>query len=205
MITLYLKIHRTTKLKYFGKTSAKDVCAYPGSGTRWKLHLKKHGNNVKTIIVAQYQNECFGLIRTALRFSRKHSIVRCRSWANLMEENGLDGVSSGTIPWNKGIKGSQKAWNKGISFGPMSDSEKLKRSKSLIEKYKNSEHHSKGKKPWNKGMIGAQVAWNKGTKAETKTCPHCNKEINAGNYTRWHGDNCKSKVAASCAADKYSK
>jgi hypothetical protein len=26
-----------------------------------------------------------------------------------------------------------------------------------------------------------------------KTCPHCNKITNAGNYTRWHGDNCKQK------------
>ena len=26
-----------------------------------------------------------------------------------------------------------------------------------------------------------------------KTCPHCNKTTNAGNYTRWHGDACKQK------------
>jgi len=24
-----------------------------------------------------------------------------------------------------------------------------------------------------------------------KTCPHCNKSISLGNYSRWHGDNCK--------------
>ena len=24
-----------------------------------------------------------------------------------------------------------------------------------------------------------------------KTCPHCDLVVNAGNYTRWHGDNCK--------------
>ena len=24
-------------------------------------------------------------------------------------------------------------------------------------------------------------------------CPHCGKESNAGNYSRWHGDNCKLK------------
>jgi len=25
-------------------------------------------------------------------------------------------------------------------------------------------------------------------------CPHCGKEIAAGNFTRWHGENCKRKV-----------
>ena len=25
------------------------------------------------------------------------------------------------------------------------------------------------------------------------TCPHCGKTMKAGNYTRWHGDNCKMK------------
>jgi len=25
-----------------------------------------------------------------------------------------------------------------------------------------------------------------------KTCPHCGKEIDIGNYKRWHGDRCKS-------------
>ena len=24
-------------------------------------------------------------------------------------------------------------------------------------------------------------------------CPHCGKDANTGNYSRWHGDNCKHK------------
>ena len=24
-------------------------------------------------------------------------------------------------------------------------------------------------------------------------CPHCGKRVGKGNYTRWHGDNCKFK------------
>lgn len=27
----------------------------------------------------------------------------------------------------------------------------------------------------------------------TKTCPHCNKTTNLGNFGRWHGDRCKFK------------
>ena len=26
-------------------------------------------------------------------------------------------------------------------------------------------------------------------------CEHCNKDANTGNYSRWHGDNCKQKKA----------
>lgn len=27
----------------------------------------------------------------------------------------------------------------------------------------------------------------------TKTCPHCNKTMNLGSYSRWHGNNCKKR------------
>ena len=44
----------------------------------------------------------------------------------------------------------------------ISESEKIKISNTLKERYANQAHHLKGTEPWNKGMIGAQVAWNKG-------------------------------------------
>tara|TARA_R110000851_G_scaffold41082_6_gene103331 strand:- start:2010 stop:2615 length:606 start_codon:yes stop_codon:yes gene_type:complete len=28
-----------------------------------------------------------------------------------------------------------------------------------------------------------------------KTCPHCDIECDVGNYAKWHGDNCKDKIA----------
>jgi hypothetical protein len=34
---------------------------------------------------------------------------------------------------------------------------------------------------------------NKGNIMPTIKCPHCNREISAGNFTRWHNDNCKLK------------
>jgi hypothetical protein len=36
---------------------------------------------------------------------------------------------------------------------------------------------------------------NKGVPMKKIMCPHCSKSINSGNYSRWHGDNCKNKVA----------
>jgi len=101
--------------------------------------------------------------------------------------------SKGVDPWNKGTKGAQVAWNKGLKLKPMTEEEKEKRSKTLKERYKNQEHHSKGVDPWNKGLKGAQVAWNKGVEMEKIECPHCSKFIDKGNAKRWHFDNCKEK------------
>jgi len=89
LITLYIKTHNKTGLKYFGRTINEDVHSYTGSGTIWLNHLKKHGKDYSTEIFSQYENICFGLIRTALRFSRENNIVKSNEWANLKEETGL--------------------------------------------------------------------------------------------------------------------
>ena len=99
----------------------------------------------------------------------------------------------GKAPWNKGLKGAQVGWNKGLKLEPMTEEEKEKRSKTLKERWKNQEHHSKGVEPWNKGLKGAQVAWNKGVEMEKIECPHCGKMSDKGNSKRWHFDNCKLK------------
>ena len=95
MIYLYVKTHLITNLKYFGKTT-RDPMHYKGSGKYWKSHLKKHGNSVKTEIVACFEdeNKCK---KFALEFSKKHDIVSSENWANLVEENGLDGAPKGNV------------------------------------------------------------------------------------------------------------
>lgn len=84
-------------------------------------------------------------------------------------------------------------WNKGLKTGPQSEDTKNKKSKTLKERYKEVEHHSKGKEPWNKGKKGEQIAWNKGKKMKKYKCPHCEKETDISNGKRWHFDNCKFK------------
>lgn len=105
------------------------------------------------------------------------------------QEHHLKGIE----PWNKGKKGSQKGWNKGLKLGPMSDEQKKQRSDTLKERYKTQEHPAKGKEPWIKGKKGSQVAWNKGVKLEQIECPHCGKLSDKSNAKRWHFDNCKHK------------
>lgn len=94
IITLYVKTHNVTGLKYFGKTTAADPFRYRGSGKYWKRHLAVHGNDVTTTILGVYEDpkECE---RVAEQFSLDNNIVESTDWANLRAENGRDGAPVG--------------------------------------------------------------------------------------------------------------
>ena len=162
---LYIKQHNKTGLKYFGKTT-KDPYKYRGSGKYWKDHIRKHGNDVKTIWCELFDNKEI-LTEYAMKFSKENNIVESDEWANLILENGIDGnvpgnkasaelrqklsqAHKGQVPWNKGIPRPQEvkdavskansgkvAWNKGI---PRDN--KVKDAVSRA---------NKGKTAWNKG------------------------------------------------------
>jgi hypothetical protein len=57
MIQFYVKTHRQTGLKYFGKTTTNDASKYKGSGKRWRYHIAKHGYDVDTEIVGIFEDE----------------------------------------------------------------------------------------------------------------------------------------------------
>ena len=88
-ITLYIKTHNITGLKYFGKTN-QDPYKYKGSGKYWVCHLKKHGYDVSTEIVGVFTDEIW-IKFYALEFSEINNIVTSKEWANLKPENGSDG------------------------------------------------------------------------------------------------------------------
>ena len=92
MITLYIKTHRKTGLKYFGKTTRDNVYRYRGSGKYWLRHIKKYGYDVETEIIGVFEN-IDEATEFALKFSRDNNIVELKEWANLIEENGRDGGS----------------------------------------------------------------------------------------------------------------
>ena len=81
-IYLYIKTHNSTGLKYFGKTIQLNVEKYRGSGTVWLNHIKKHGYNVSTEIIACFEDieKCKEF---AYDFSIKNDIVNSSEWANL--------------------------------------------------------------------------------------------------------------------------
>jgi len=91
-----IKKHKITGLKYLCKTTGKDPIKYLGSGTYWKRHLKEHGTEVETVWCQLFENKD-QIYQFAINFSKENNIVNARNtdgeriWANLIEENGIDG------------------------------------------------------------------------------------------------------------------
>ncbi len=87
---LYIKQCPKSGLKYFGKTVRHDIEKYPGSGTRWIRHLNKHGVKPVHLWNSEWYYDT-SISRFAVLFSRLNQIVDNPAWANLKEENGIDG------------------------------------------------------------------------------------------------------------------
>ena len=95
MIYLYIKQHSITGLKYFGKTTKSNPFSYNGSGKYWQLHINKHGKeHIQTLDIYGFDNQDL-CTEFALKFSKDNNIVESDKWANLREENGLDGLLTG--------------------------------------------------------------------------------------------------------------
>ncbi len=159
MTTLMIKTHNITGLKYFCKSTkiGKELESYKGSGKHWLRHIKKHGYDVTTEIFAQYDNDNLLLIEEALKFSKENDIVKSKEWANLKEENGLDGAPKGC---NHSEEAKQKMRGKRGKLNLTEEQRKLKgevtkkihtgmkRSKETCEKISKANSHPR---PW---MIG---------------------------------------------------
>lgn len=89
-IYLYHKRHRKTGLNYFGKTKGHNPIGYLGSGVYWRAHLNKHGEDVETVQLWEFNNieDCNEF---AINFSIKNNIVESKEWANLCIEDGIGG------------------------------------------------------------------------------------------------------------------
>jgi hypothetical protein len=87
--------HNVTGLKYFCKTAQLHwLKYYKGSGKYWKRHRAKHGNDITVGVLGIYydKNRC---VEAATKFSKDNNIAKSEEWANLIEENGLDGAGVG--------------------------------------------------------------------------------------------------------------
>ena len=95
---LCVKQHSVTGKLYFCKTtkSYDQMLQYVGSGTYWRKHLRRHGEeHVITLWYCLFteRESCIGF---ALSFSAQENIVESNNWANLRPENGIDGVITGS-------------------------------------------------------------------------------------------------------------
>lgn len=123
MISLYIKTHNTTGMKYLGKTT-RNPFKYRGSGKLWLRHLRKYGNDVTTEVVAEFEDqlEC---TEFAVRLSKDLNVVASDQWANLIEENGLDGAPVG---------------HKGHDFTKV---QRIRMSKASSERWKDPDYRSR--------------------------------------------------------------
>jgi hypothetical protein len=122
LLYLLVKEHNLTGLKYLCKKSAHsfDECVkYKGSGTYWKKHLAKHGNDVSTtcLFVTEDKQE---FKKIATKYSKEYDIVNSKQWANLTIEEGQGGNTVVDLKLHKektsfGIKHS-KNYSKHLDF-----------------------------------------------------------------------------------------
>ena len=135
MITLYVKTHKVTGLKYLGKTE-QDPYKYLGSGKRWKRELNKYGKEIYTEIL--FQSESIDEIREkGLYYSKLWNIVESVEWANFIEENGSGGDTSAFRDYEE-----MSRKTKGRKIGPQSPQHRLNNSLSHM-----------GQIAWNKGLV----------------------------------------------------
>lgn len=91
MIRLMIKTHNVTELKYLCVSTKDDYLNYPGSGVKWRNHLKHHGFNFSTVVLyeSQVRNDIFKSM--CLYYSRLYDVVNSDEWANLIMEDGNTG------------------------------------------------------------------------------------------------------------------
>lgn len=216
---LYIKQHRTTGLKYFGKTINPNIEKYKGSGKRWTNHLRVHGRkDVVNLWVSDWFHDEKEIKEFALAFSEIFDIVNSDEWANLKEETGHEGggFKAGSVraieagkklskiksdPLWKETIGKEARKRAGITLSNTVNDPKWKNTVGREKNRRGGINQSKTKNTaeWKNtaGVIsGKKQSETKASmeykESKYKTCDRCAKRMDPGNYTRYHGINCKN-------------
>tara|TARA_Y100001933_G_C18863677_1_gene507028 strand:- start:82 stop:654 length:573 start_codon:yes stop_codon:yes gene_type:complete len=129
---LYLKTHNLTGKKYLGQT-VRDPFTYKGSGTLWRRHLKRYGNDVTTEVLFESDNRK-KFTSIAIDYSKNLNVVESKKFLNLIDEDG--GLMGGTANPN---------YKHGALVGQYDNPEIRKQA----DKVRNAERHTAWKKPNN--------------------------------------------------------
>jgi hypothetical protein len=213
MIYLYVKTHNITGLKYLGKTT-QNPFKYKGSGKRWQNHIKKHGYDVTTEIIGEY-NTIDELCADSFVISEKYDIVNSNEWANLRPETGDGGDTSEYIDYSKLNRG------KGLTYEQRYGEEKAKKlrefrsktlgkssssrkGKTLVELYgeeraaeitKTNRAKSLGRKTPHKSETKLKISAARiGYKNPTFCCLLCKKEMGINNFTQHQNTHSKKEI-----------
>ena len=207
MYTLYLKIHNETGLKYLGYTTKKDAHKYKGSGYYWKRHILKHGYDVTTEILGQYETQS-ELEQWGLYYTEAFNIVDSEYFANLKEEAGAGGkysiqsrkkMSDSALNRVKIYGAPRMAWtseqisesNKLTWQDPEIRKKRIEGIRKSLSGVKRPPRSNEFKAHMSNILTGRSYGKNIKHVLLEKTCPHCNKIGSGPNMTRYHFDNCK--------------
>lgn len=124
---LYIKRHSLSGKFYLGKTIRHNPEKYLGSGTRWRRHIRKYGEqHVETVWYCLFLDES-SCTEFALLISNLCDVANSQDWLNLIPENGLRGQSKGYKPSNEARLKMRRA-KLGKSRPPQSQEQKQKHS-----------------------------------------------------------------------------
>lgn len=193
---LYVKTHCVTGLNYLGQTRSKDPHKYPGSGTYWKAHLKKHGANYTTQIL----KECHShdeLVYWGRYYSALWNVVISDQWANLKEESGDGGSIGVKLSAEHRSKMSQRMKGKNNpQYGKVSP-------------FRGRTHSQESRSAIKAKAIG-RTPHNKGQKMDTTFCAKisaAHHDVQGSNNPMWgkqHSEETKRKISEKARQRKYS-
>jgi hypothetical protein len=207
MYTLYLKTHNETGLKYLGYTTRKDVHKYKGSGYYWKRHILKHGYDVTTEVLGQYNTQV-ELNQWGLHYTKLFDVVNNKDFANLKEEAGVSGkysiesrkrMSDSALNRIKTYGVPSMAWtsekaaelNKITWQNPETRKKRIENMSKSLSGLKRAPRSDEFKSYMANTLTGRSYGKNIKHTLLEKTCPHCNKTGSGPNMTRYHFDKCK--------------
>lgn len=205
---LYIKRHSITGMRYLGKTTSDDVVKYPGSGKYWTNHINRHGiDHVVTDWVSEFFVDKNLLVEFATFLSEELDIVNSNQWANLKEENGLDG---GLITDEIALKISNTMkllranpeWKAttGVKIISTFNDPEWKRTVGEQKKAKLAAYFQspEGQQVLHRpkteqfaSQVSATVTSQAWKDAHYKTCSHCSKTVHPSVYARLHENKCK--------------
>jgi len=215
---LYIKQCPHCGLKYFGKTIVEDIENYSGSGVYWTRHLEKHRVEAVHLWNSNWYYDT-SITRFSLKFSRMNKISESSNWANLIDENGLNGGdTSHLIDYSKCVENRRKTvsdpkWRETVLLEQKIKERKKKTDPEWINTIgkKRSEEQSKsvsatmndpiwieniGKNARKKisNSVKETINTKEWKEKHYKRCEHCDKgPMPKRNYKTWHGENCKNK------------
>jgi hypothetical protein len=181
---LMIKTHVVTGLKYlcYTRSEGEAYSSYKGSGTRWKKHLAKHGDDIATELIyetASYED----FKKFAISKSIEFDVVQSDDWANLKIEEGDGGDTVSNKMWITDgqidkyiLKDSliPEGWSKGRSNCVFNDKDNQRK----FGKLASTENKIAGmKKAWSDGKMDKRDNSKCGCKGENNVA--CRPEVRA--------------------------